>query len=275
MKRDDEIDRLYQLPLKEFTPARNALAKQRSGDDANSVRELQKPNAAAWGVNQLYWRDRNAYEALVNASEALRKAHRALLGGKAVDLREVETVHRDAVRTAVQKIRDLLKSSDESDSDATMTAVSETLEALPADEEPGRLTRPLKRMGFEVLSGVSPRPATAAPRKLSLVSSRDKKAVPQKPELSPATQREIDELDKRLRTAQFEERQLQSDIERGRREVDRAEREHARVEQELAEVAEKLARHQADLASKEKSKKAIEAEQAKLEQRLARLRNEA
>jgi hypothetical protein len=274
MKRDDEIDKLYQLPLKDFTPARNALAKQRSGADASGVRELQKPNAAAWGVNQLYWRDREVYDALVNASEELRKAHRSLLGGKAVDLREVETAHRDAVRSATQKIRDILQSSGESDTAATMTAVAETLEALPADEEPGRLTRPLKRMGFEALSGVGPRPATAAPRKLSLVSSRDKKAAPQKPEISPARQQEIDELEKRLRTAQFEERQLQTDIERGRREVDRTEREHARVEQELAEVAEKLARHKAELASKEKSKKATETEQAKLEQRLAKLRDE-
>ena len=46
----DEVDRLYELPLEEFTAARNELAK-RLGD--TSVKELKKPTVTAWTVNQL------------------------------------------------------------------------------------------------------------------------------------------------------------------------------------------------------------------------------
>ena len=45
-----EIDKLYRLPLDEFTSARNALAKT-AGTDGASVKGLQKPPIAAWAVN--------------------------------------------------------------------------------------------------------------------------------------------------------------------------------------------------------------------------------
>lgn len=48
---DDAIDSLYQGPLDEFTAARNALVKE-TGD--NSIKKLEKPNLAAWAVNQFY-----------------------------------------------------------------------------------------------------------------------------------------------------------------------------------------------------------------------------
>ena len=48
---DSEMDTLYQLPLDEFTSARNALAKT-AGSDAGRVRALVKPPIAAWAVNQ-------------------------------------------------------------------------------------------------------------------------------------------------------------------------------------------------------------------------------
>ena len=58
-KLNDEVDELYQLPLAEFTGARNALAARlkQSGraNDASLVKALQKPPVSAWAVNQLYW----------------------------------------------------------------------------------------------------------------------------------------------------------------------------------------------------------------------------
>ena len=71
---DDEIAALYQLPLGEFTAARNALAKK-LGPAAGDVRTLEKPNVAAWAVNQLYWQRRPAYDALIRAAQAMRTAH--------------------------------------------------------------------------------------------------------------------------------------------------------------------------------------------------------
>lgn len=153
---DDEIDRLYQLPLEEFTAARNSLAKTAKHA---SVRDLEKPNIAAWAVNQLFWRHRADYDRLTSAAERLRSEHRKLLSGKASDIREPEKVHREAIRNAMDRVKGLLQGAGHAASDQTLTAVQETLEALPAGDAPGRLTRPMKPMGFEALAGVSISPA--------------------------------------------------------------------------------------------------------------------
>jgi hypothetical protein len=272
VKLDDEIDKLYQLPLKDFTPARNALAKQAGGGDGAQVKALQKPSVPAWAVNQLYWQSRDAYDAVVKASERLRTAHRGLLAGKSTDLGKAESEHRDSIRAATQEIRRLLADADETASEQTMTAVSETLEALPSgDEAPGRLTRPLKRMGFEALAGVAPRAPGATPPKLTLVKSGAKKA-PAEPEIPPAKQREIEEIEKRLGAAAAEERQAKTDLERARRELERAERERARAEEELKEANAKVKRFEEDVATREKAQRALTAEQEKLEKRLEKLR---
>jgi hypothetical protein len=149
---EESIDRLYQLPLDEFTPARNALAKE---SKQTAIKALEKPNVAAWAVNQLYWKERPAYDRLVKASERLRGEHRKLLSGKSSDLRDAEKSHRDVIREAIDRIRALLEAAGQTLSPATLTAVQETLEALPASDTPGRLTRPLKPLGFEALSGVA------------------------------------------------------------------------------------------------------------------------
>src|ERR687891_633946 len=54
---DAAIADLYGLPLDEFTPARNELAKRLRGEGdretAERVKELAKPSVAAWTVNQI------------------------------------------------------------------------------------------------------------------------------------------------------------------------------------------------------------------------------
>src|SRR5688500_7450960 len=98
---DDRIDQLYQLPLDEFTAARNALAKD-AGDRAAEVKKLEKPNLAAWTVNQLYWRDRKAYDAVTRAAEKMRGAYKQMLAGKATDVRGAEEIHQDADRKSTR-----------------------------------------------------------------------------------------------------------------------------------------------------------------------------
>jgi hypothetical protein len=155
MSADARIDALYQLPLGEFTPARNALAKELKRAD---IKTLAKPSTPAWAVNQLYWRERATYDRLVRAAAALRAEHRKLLGGKSAEIREAERVHREAIRDALDAIRAILTDAGQALTPATLTAVQETLEALPSDDAPGRLTKPLKPLGFEALSGMTIRP---------------------------------------------------------------------------------------------------------------------
>jgi hypothetical protein len=78
---DREIDRLYELPLAEFTAARNALAKELTGDERERVKKLRKPSAAAWALNQAVRRSPEGLEEFLAAGDELRGAHEALLGG--------------------------------------------------------------------------------------------------------------------------------------------------------------------------------------------------
>jgi hypothetical protein len=57
VKVDQEVDRLYSLQIEEFVAARNELSRRLKnvGDTsaADEVKQLVKPNVAAWTINQL------------------------------------------------------------------------------------------------------------------------------------------------------------------------------------------------------------------------------
>ena len=142
-----DIDSLYQLPLSEFTRARNALAKQ-SGKAGAAIKTLEKPSVPAWGVNQLYWRERRTYEKLVRASERVRAAHQQALKGTKLDLRGLEAQHNAAVKDASETIAQLLIRTGDPATPATMKAVLDTVQALPGPSAPGRLTKALAPIGF-------------------------------------------------------------------------------------------------------------------------------
>ena len=148
---DPHVDQLYQLPLDQFTGARNTLAKELKQPQ---IKNLEKPSIAAWAVNQLYWKERGAYDDLVDAGERLRVEHRKLLSGKSADIRASEQAHREAIRAALGKIKSLLNDGGHATTEATLTSVQETLEALPSDDPPGRLVKSLKPRGFEALAGI-------------------------------------------------------------------------------------------------------------------------
>src|SRR5262245_26716252 len=158
------IDELYQLPLEAFTNARHDLAKPLSANETALVASLVKPTAPVWAINQLYWKDRATYKALVDASEKLRTAHRAVLGGKKVDLRKPDEVHRAALERATTKTIAILERAAGKASDAARDAIRRTLATLPTDEHEGRLTREPEPAGFSLFAGVKPKamkPATA------------------------------------------------------------------------------------------------------------------
>ena len=151
---ETDIDRLYQLPLDEFTAARNALART-AGDEAADVRQLAKPSIAAWAVNQVYWKRRDLYDALTDASTALRKTHKTILAGRRADLREPSRAHEDALDAALKGALALLQEAGHPATEATRQGVLTTLRALPTNEPPGRLTETLQPGGFEMLQGLS------------------------------------------------------------------------------------------------------------------------
>jgi len=151
---DTEIDQLYQLPLEEFTAARNNLART-AGTDAAEVRKLAKPPIAAWAVNQLYWKHRDVYDALIEASTAVRKTHKTILGGGRADVRESSKEHDAALEAALKATLAILQEADHPATDTTRQTIVTTLRALPTSGAPGRLTETLQPGGFEMLQGLS------------------------------------------------------------------------------------------------------------------------
>ena len=83
--RSEAIDRLYGLPLDEFTAERDELAarlrKEGDRDAAADVKRLRKPSVAAWALNRVQRNDPKQVQALIEAGKRLRDAQKLLSGG--------------------------------------------------------------------------------------------------------------------------------------------------------------------------------------------------
>jgi len=275
MTLDAQIDRLYQLSLDEFTAARNALAKE-AGPDARSIRSLVKPPVAAWAVNQLFWQNRKVWDALIGAAEKARQAHKAVLSGKAGDVRSLTTAHNEAVEDASKATLDLLAKAGHPQTDSTRQAITTTLRALPSDEPAGRLTRALQPAGFEALAGLSiargvvvpkpPKPPTPIGRAASpepAVAQKpkpDTKAMTRAREAVAAADRAIRQAQQAVQREEFEVKKTARDEERASKTVEKATEAVEQAQSDLDAAQKDLA---AATRKREASEKRLrEAEQA-------------
>ena len=166
MKSIPDIDGLFQLPLAEFTAARNALAgklkKAGKDEEAERVKALPKPPLPAWVVNQLYWRHRKAFDRLIDAGERFRKAQGAQLSGKNADLRGPLDARREALSELTRLAAGVLRPAGHNPTPDLMRRVTTTLEALatygshPGAPPAGRLTDDIDPPGFEALAALVP-----------------------------------------------------------------------------------------------------------------------
>jgi hypothetical protein len=254
------IDRLYQLPVAEFTDARNALAAElkASGDKdaAARVKGLGKPTAVAWAANQVYWGDRARWDALVTSLAEVAAAQRDALGGAGA------AALRDAIRRKAERLQEAVRAAERAlvaSGGATGLGVqqrlSATLEALAsprppgADSEatPGRLVSELQPRGFDVALGLGsmdlppvpqPRPAAAEP--VGVEAEPPRKARAKAAEFEVARlRREVEGAERRLREAE-------SRAEAARAELDGLE---ARLPPARARAAEKKAEEDAARAA--------------------------
>jgi hypothetical protein len=228
---DAQIDELYKLPLDEFTKARNALAKTLSGKDKKDVASLVKPSVAMWVVNQLYWHDAPTYNALVDASDKLRAAHRAALSGRNVDTRKPDDLHRTTLEKALARAAAIAQKQGAPLSDPARDAVRRTLAVLPTDEPPGRLTREPPAVGFSLLTGIKPRVIDA---------KTHRKTSPEAPPAGPTPEqlRLLKIAAKREKAAQAKARKEE---EKARREREKRERAIKNAEQALRDAERRLA----------------------------------
>jgi hypothetical protein len=155
---EDDIDRLYGLPLAEFTAARNALAKELGGDEGKRVKALRKPSAAAGALNQAVRREPKLLRAFLEAADALRESHEALIGGG-----EREALD-DATRRERAAAGALADEAERAADGRVYDKVLATLRAAIGDDEvreeleAGRVVREREAVGLGPFGAATPPP---------------------------------------------------------------------------------------------------------------------
>ena len=283
---DDLADRLYGLELDEFTPARDAAAKElrkeKRRDEAAVVAKLRKPSAAAWLVNRLARERPEDVDALLEAGEALRDAQERAVAGEGAggDLREAADAERRAVDELVRAAREL-EPGGRKPSQAALEQVRATLHAAAADPtvregvRAGRLVREVAAGGAWPFADPADEPVLPAeprPERRKAPARGDRK--PDADERKKARQEEARQRDEE-KTAAEERRQAEQarrkeltvahrESDARRRARERAERRAHDAEARAAEAAEAAREAAAEL------EKAREAEEA-ADRRLAEL----
>jgi hypothetical protein len=246
----EAVDRLYGLPLEDFTRERDLAARElrRAGDRdaAGELAKLPKPTPAAWTANQVAREQPELIEALLEAGEGLRSAQEeALAGGGGGALREAMGAQRravDAVMAAAQSYRPAGRALSRAMADRLRTTLQAAAgdEALSAALAAGRLVDEAQSGGAW--------PLGPAPAGTEVVGRRRPPAKP-RPDSAEAAAPEEDaaarEAAERAR-AQLEEelRRLRGTLRVRERAVAAAEQEADRAREAAVEAAERLARAQ-------------------------------
>lgn len=215
-----ETQKLYGLPLTEFTAARNARAKALKQSDpelAAAVAALPKPSAAAALLNELVHEDPSEVRALIQSGRRLRQAQEAAVAGKkGADLNEAIGEHRGALERVQRDLRRRKPSA------ATLEKATQTLRAASLDPElwplleRGLLHEDLAASGFGLDPALVPaRPKHVAPKP---APKPDRAAEKRRREAKAA----LAEAEKRLRAAERELEQARAEVDRARQRADGA-----------------------------------------------------
>jgi hypothetical protein len=242
----EEIDHLYELPLDEFTAARNDLAKRlkQEGDAeaAEQVRGLAKPSVAAWAVNQLARREPEVVRSLLNLAARLRNAQeRSLKGERTADeLRAAQAEERDVIRKLTRAGEMLLRDGGHAASSATLERVASLLRAAAVSDaaalREGRLSGDIEAAGFDAFAGIEvPKGRrSAAPAGDDLTERRKKKreAAQKRKQL----EKRVRELTARAEASEREAKNAQSVAEEAAKTAEQHRRDADAAEVELSEL---------------------------------------
>ncbi len=226
MSVDEIADRLYALPPDEFTQARNQaereLRKAGEREQADKVKALRKPTAAAGAVNRLVREHRPEVDAFLAAAASLRDAQ---VAGKG-DIASSAIAQRDALEKLVSLGGE---------------SVRATLQAAAVDDNTARdllaarLVREPEPAGFGTLLAHSEPEAAKASTAARAAPGKRRAPARAKPDDS-AARAQLQEAKKALGAADAEERQAkrrwaqtQRDLEKAQAAVEKAQRELDRV----------------------------------------------
>ncbi len=144
---DDAIRELFQVPHAAFVGERKRLAAalKAAGDKPGGTRlgKLGRPPISAWAVNQLWWREREAFDHLLATAARIREGD---LGGTAA--------HREALTDLRTRATAILADAGHGNTESTLRRIATTLSAIAATgtfdpDPPGALTADRDPPGFE------------------------------------------------------------------------------------------------------------------------------
>ena len=221
---EGDVDRLYGLPLNEFTSARDELVKllraQGERERAQEVKSLRKPTAAVWVVNQLARERQLDVQRLLKAGESLTKSQAQAAAGKSSQaFPEARQNERNALERLAEAAREIgervgIGSAALGRARETLRAASLTAEGRELLRR-GRLTEEIEPPGFEALTGMEglgQKPASA-------------KRKPPRSDDRAEKRRAVKEARELVRQLRAEERERASAARSAAREAERAEAE--------------------------------------------------
>jgi hypothetical protein len=235
-----EIDRLYGLPLEEFTKERNELARRLKAEGNQvgeaTVRALAKPTVVAWVVNQLARREPEQIGTLASAAGAQERALSAADGDA---LRQAMADEREVLRSLAAAARQLLREAGRGA--GAVERVSSTLAAAAADPETrallerGRLQTEVTPSGFTALSGLQARarPRQAAPGRPGDELAQRRRERAEAAERARRLRAELRDLRKQAREAERAAIDLEREAATARTRADELRAQVERLEREL------------------------------------------
>ena len=237
---EGDLDRLYQLPLSEFTSARDELVKrlraQGESERAQEIKKLRKPPAAVWVVNQLARERPLDVQRLLKAGESLTRSQAKAAAGKSpktftearrAEQRALEQLAKGAIEIAE---RAGIGSPAIGKAAETLRAASLTAEGRELLKR-GRLTEELEPPGFEALTGLEGLGRQVAPAK---PSHRGATTGPRNDGHKASAER--------VRQLRAEERELATAARAAAREAERADAEAVAARSRAADAQQKRVR---------------------------------
>jgi hypothetical protein len=230
-----ETQKLYGLPLSQFTAARNARAKTLRKSDpelAAAVAALPKPSVSAGALNELVHEDPSEVRALVQSGKRLRQAQEAAVSGKkGADLNEAIKEHRIALDRVQRDLRRRKLSA------TTIDRATQTLRVASLDPElwplleRGLLHEDLTASGFGLDPGIVP---ASPPQKAKPTPAKPAPPPKPKPDKKAAEQRR-QEARERLREAKAVLAEVEKRARAVARELERAAADVQAAQQRLDE----------------------------------------
>jgi hypothetical protein len=239
-------DELYALPQDEFTPSRDAKAKELKADKelAAAVKKLKKPSVAAWVVNLFVRREAEQVEQVIAVGEALREAQEGMDGA---ELRALTKQRRQLTSAVTQQARSLAKDEGVKVTQAVADQVEATLTAAMLDPEcakavrSGLLTAALSSTGVEAVDVAA---AVAAPEALgfSATPTSGEAAAPPELHVVPGDKnaRKREEAESALAAAQEQVDETESELAEADKAVEELEARSLQVQSEIDELRRKL-----------------------------------